>query len=183
MGLETVVLPNIENSSLLQSFISSVETSFDRMRSEASLKVLLAEMNLTEPLIKIDVALNKRIETDDDSDGDSDEDSGENVGESDNEREVIERPKCTLTIMPLACQIKQFFELPNVFSKIQSNTAEILAHPSLNHFIKGIYVYIACRMSNKIITLLKGQSGKARSAILVTNKMSYHTIFMVMASN
>lgn len=139
-----MISPKIEDHSLLEDFISSVETSFDRMRSESSLKVLLAEMNLTKPLIKIDVALNKRIDADD-----CDEDVNENDDESDDEGDdegaaqmVIERPKCTLTIMPLAFQFKQFFELPNVFDKIQSNTAAIMAHPSLNHFIKGTKNYI-----------------------------------------
>lgn len=122
MGLETVVMPKIEDPALLQSFISSVDTSFVRVRTEASLNVLLTEMNLTKPLIKIDVALNKRIDDDSDSD--------ENADESDNDRaaeavELIERPKWTLTIMPLEYQIKQFFELPNVFAKIQSNYADI----------------------------------------------------------
>lgn len=54
---------------------------------------------------------------DEDADESADEDTDEDVIEVTND---IERPKCTLVIMPLAHQIKQFFELPNVFAKMQA---------------------------------------------------------------
>lgn len=83
------------------------------------------------------MALNKRLEgKDDDEDTDEDfDESGDDVAESTNK---IERPRCSLVIMPLAYQIKQFLEFPNVFAKIQAHVDSILQQPTLNHFIKGI---------------------------------------------
>ena|ERR1700704_5809494 len=86
---------------------------------------------------KVDVALNKRLEDAgyDDEDADEDyEESGDEVVEASNK---IEKPKCTLVIMPLAYQIKQFFELPSVFAKITAHVTAIHEQPTLNHFIKG----------------------------------------------
>lgn len=39
--------------------------------------------------------------------------------------------------MPIEFQIKQFFELPNVFEKVKLNTEKLLQGPELDHFIKG----------------------------------------------
>lgn len=97
-------------------------------------------MKVTAPLIKIDVALNKRIDADEDAVEDADEDADRNDDADGNDDEIfheIEKPKCTLVIMPLADQIKKFFKLPNVFAKMQAYTAAINAQPYLNHFIKG----------------------------------------------
>lgn len=100
-------------------------------------------MTLTDPLIKIDVALSKRIDANESDDESVDESVDESDHESDDEgavavANVVVKPKCTLVIMPIAHQIKQFFEFPNVFAKIQSHTAAIEAGTTLNHFIKGL---------------------------------------------
>lgn len=39
--------------------------------------------------------------------------------------------------MPIEFYIKKFFELPNVFEKIKSNTAKIQEGTKFDHFIKG----------------------------------------------
>lgn len=39
--------------------------------------------------------------------------------------------------MPIQFQIRKFFELPNVFEKVKSNTNKILEGNKLDHFIKG----------------------------------------------
>lgn len=39
--------------------------------------------------------------------------------------------------MPIEFQIRKFFELPNVFKKVKSNTDKILQGNKLDHFIKG----------------------------------------------
>lgn len=131
-------MPIVEDCTLLQDFISSVEKSFDSIDSESKILELLRKMDLRESLMKIDVALNKRI--DPAADEDVDECAGGRADECDDEgatevADVIEKPKCTLVIMPFAHQIKQFFELPNVFAKIQSHTAAILAQPTYKRLI------------------------------------------------
>lgn len=133
------MMPKVEDRSLLESFISSLESSFDRMTTEKSFKTLLKDLDLIKPFVKIDVALNKRLEgkDDDDDDDDSDDDFDENGDEVVKVANKIQKPKCTLVIMPLAFQIKQFLELPNVFAKIQAHVAAIQEQPTLNHFIKG----------------------------------------------
>lgn len=136
-------MPMVEDCALVQDFISLIEKSFVDIDSESKLNGQIRKMGLRESLTKIDVALNKRIDTATNAEEDTDECAGGSANESDDEgaaevADVIEKPKCTLVIMPLKHQIKQFFELPNVFAKIQSHTAVILAQPTLNHFIKGL---------------------------------------------
>lgn len=128
-------MPKIDNNGiLLQKLIESVESSFEPMNTESNLNALLSEMGLRENLTRIDVALNYRFGVDEDVDEWADDDDSADEGAAAME---IERPKCTLVIMPLEHQIKQFFESEGVFAKIQSHTAAIEAHPFLNHFIKG----------------------------------------------
>lgn len=40
-------------------------------------------------------------------------------------------------IMPIEFQIRKFFELPNVFEKVKSNTDKSLQGNKIDHFIKG----------------------------------------------
>lgn len=39
--------------------------------------------------------------------------------------------------MPISFQIKKFFELPDVFEKLRSNTLKLQQENKLNHFING----------------------------------------------
>lgn len=136
--MKTVMEAEIDNKQkMFEDLTLAVESAFDPISTERKLVLLLNHMDILHPIQRIDVAQNKRIGGDildvyaDEDDFVGDDDTG------DAPEWQIERPKCTLVIMPIKHQIKQFFELPNVFEKIQAHTAIIEADPKLNHFIKG----------------------------------------------
>lgn len=130
--MKTVMNAEIgDKEKLFDDLTSSVESAFDSISSESKLVTLLHRTDLLDSIQRFDVAQNKRIDGTK-FDEYADEDGNDVVIDT-----HIEKPKCTLVLMPIAHQIKQFFELPNVFAKIQAHTAAIEAQPKLSHFIKG----------------------------------------------
>lgn len=63
-----------------------------------------------------------------------------NEGDNDGSNDVVGGSNIkskTATMMDIHFQIKAFFELPDVFNKIMSNTKKIEKNNKLNHFING----------------------------------------------
>ncbi|KAJ6639467.1 hypothetical protein Bhyg_12212 [Pseudolycoriella hygida] len=158
-GITTVITPHVTDQVkvIVTKFISEIESSFTELNTEDKLEKLLVENDLTNEFEVCDV-LSECMSSDDDSDLESEDESnrseseetdftssgaiGQNVSDSSdgdddaNEDVNVTRPTTTI-LLPISFQLKTFFELPNVFQKVITNTRNIQSQGRLNHFISG----------------------------------------------
>lgn len=108
-GLNEVIVPIVQSSErhTIKDFIEIVTTSLQTVNSEHKFENELRKADLLGPVQKCALFAKK-----------------EELGDK-------------MCLMPVAFQIKKFFEMPEVFQKIMDNTTKIQHQNELNHFING----------------------------------------------
>lgn len=148
---------------ILDELFSTVETLFVEINTEYKLERLLIDNNLINKFVECDVSPDNdsEVETEDEAsqnedyasenedDAQNDETEGaaregddassdvDDAGDIFNYANTNVSKPITSMLMPIAFQLKSFLELPDIFSQILTNTANIQRQPKLNHFING----------------------------------------------
>lgn len=110
--MNTIVVPRAQDSEkcTVKDFINVVESSFKKVDTEHLFEKELKKADLITDFEKCAIF----------KDDNSDEEAGSE-----------------LILMPIAFQIKKFFELPHVLEKVRNNTIEIQQQNKLSNFITG----------------------------------------------
>lgn len=125
--MKTIIVPcvRLEELTTAKRFIKSIEESFKKVNTESNLDSVLLKLDLIQPIEKcllkkdpiqdsLDMPLNDLLLPSEDEDEDS-----------------------AMMLMPIGFTLKRFFELPNVYKKIETHTNQIRNSKKLNHFING----------------------------------------------
>lgn len=159
-GMNDVVIPLLKESKVheFQNIVSVIiNDSFKNVDTEHKLDKCLSEEGLISPIRQVQLKMPSMLYADENESGteseeieaetDRDEvyDSNSNSGDINDGGGIdgnvgghVDRCKAdTVTLMDVQFQIKTFFERPNVFKKIMSNTKKIERKNKLNHYING----------------------------------------------
>lgn len=127
-GLKKIIAPRVGPDELttVKRFIKSVEAPFKNFDTESKLDSVLIRADLMQPIVQ---CLLKKDPLDP-----LVKPSRDTILASNNEHENEES---TMMLMPISFMLQKFFELPNVFQKIEAHTRQIRESKKLNHFING----------------------------------------------
>ncbi len=129
-GMKTIVTPCItsEKLSTVKRFIKAIEKPFQEIDTEYKLDSVLYNAKLMDHMQKCILSKEPVEDPLDDPHDDL-------LIESDEEESDSEEN--SLMLMPIKFKLQKFFELPNVYAKIDEHTKAIYREGKLNHFING----------------------------------------------
>ncbi len=126
-----------EKKTTIDKFTSIIDNSLHEVRSEHVFHSKIYKLDLIRELPKTEIITEESQPIENEMHERDEEDATSN---DDQEREEGLKPEieiATVTIMPIAFQIKKFFEMPNVYNKVKTFMEDIENCGTICNFING----------------------------------------------